>query len=131
VPAVTALLVPGRVATERDGHGPVAQPTGGPEARRATSELTLDFASVGVRSSIVRLAPTTHGDGDQGFMARLVAIARDRGVSGYVGDGASRWPAVHRLDAAHLFRLALEHAQPGRPCTRSPTRACRSAPSPR
>jgi len=61
----------------------------------------------------MRLPPTNHGEGDNGFMATLVAIARDKGVAGYMGDGANRWPAVHRLDSAHLFRLALEGAPAG------------------
>jgi nucleoside-diphosphate-sugar epimerase len=61
----------------------------------------------------VRLAPTNHGDGDNGFMTTIVGIARDRGVSGYIGDGANRWPAVHRLDTARLFRLGLERAPAG------------------
>jgi nucleoside-diphosphate-sugar epimerase len=114
----TLGLAPGRVATERDGHGPdsagaAAAWGGGPQTRRATAEFTLSLASRSVRSSVVRLPPTNHGDGDNGFMAALVGIARDKGVSGYIGDGSNRWPAVHRLDSAHLFRLALEQAPAG------------------
>jgi nucleoside-diphosphate-sugar epimerase len=85
----------------------------GPQTRRATAELTLSFASRGVRSSIMRLPPTNHGDGDHGFIATLVGIAREKGVSGYIGDGTNRWPAVHRLDSARLFCLALEKAPAG------------------
>jgi nucleoside-diphosphate-sugar epimerase len=109
-------LAPGQVATEQDGHGShaaVAAFGGGPQARWETAELTLSFADRGVRSSIVRLPPTNHGDGDNGFIATLVSIAREQGVSGYIGDGANRWPAVHRLDSAHLFRLGLEQAPAG------------------
>jgi nucleoside-diphosphate-sugar epimerase len=114
----TLGLTPGRVATERDGHGDVdpavaAMAGPGPLTRRATAELVLSLASRGVRSSVVRLPPTNHGDGDNGFMATIVGIARDKGVSGYIADGANRWPAVHRLDSAHLFRLALENAPAG------------------
>ncbi|KJK57079.1 SDR family oxidoreductase [Saccharothrix sp. ST-888] len=109
-------LAPGRVGTERDGHAPepgAKAPAGGPQARMANAQLTLALASHGVRSSVVRLAPTVHGDGDNGFLATLVGIARSKGVSGYIGDGSNRWPAVHRLDAARLFRLALEKAPAG------------------
>ncbi len=112
----TVGLAPGRVATEEDGRGsdPAAAALGGgPLTRLGTAQVTLALASHGVRSSVVRLPPTCHGDGDNGFMATLVGIARDRGASGYVGDGSNRWPATHRLDAARLFRLALEKAPAG------------------
>jgi nucleoside-diphosphate-sugar epimerase len=113
-----AGLVSGRVSTERDGllsdsEADTARQIDGPEARRATAHLTLSFADRGVRSSVLRLPPTVYGDGDHGFMASIVGIARDKGVSGYLGDGSNRWPAVHRLDAAHLFRLALEKTPAG------------------
>jgi nucleoside-diphosphate-sugar epimerase len=109
-------LAPGHMATEEDGHGShaaVAAFGGGPQARWETAEFTLSLASRGVRSSILRLPPTNHGDGDNGFMATLVGIAREKGISGYIGDGANRWPAVHRLDSAGLFRLAAEKAPAG------------------
>ncbi len=109
-------LAPGRVATERDGHGPesgAAPATGGAHTRLATAQLALSLAFRGVRPSVVRLPPTVHGEGDAGFLAMLVGIAREKGVSAYIGDGSDRWPAVHRLDAAHLFRLALEEAPAG------------------
>jgi nucleoside-diphosphate-sugar epimerase len=112
----TLGLAPGRVATELDGHGPAAAASGfggGPQTRWETSELVLSMAERGVRSSIVRLPPTNHGDGDNGFIAMVVAIARDKRASGYIGDGANRWPAVHRLDSARLFRLAVENAPAG------------------
>ena len=112
----TLGVAPGQLATERDGHEPdpaLAAMGGGPRTRWGTAELALSFADRGIRSSIVRLPPTNHGDGDNGFMAAIVGIARDKGVSGYIGDGANRWPAVHRLDSARLFRLAVEKAPAG------------------
>ncbi|MGW4565994.1 SDR family oxidoreductase [Streptomyces sp. NPDC004561] len=105
-----AGFAPGQVATERSvptvDDSPVTM-------RAATAQAVLEVASRGVRSSVVRLSPTCHGDGDHGFMATLIDVARAKGVSGYVGDGTNRWPAVHRLDAARLFRLAVEKAPAG------------------
>ncbi|WP_037915089.1 SDR family oxidoreductase [Actinacidiphila yeochonensis] len=106
-----AGFTPGQVATEQDFP---ALTLGSPFApRAANARATLDLAEHAVRSSVVRLPPTVHGEGDHGFIALLVGIARERGAAGYVGDGAARWPAVHRSDAARLFRLALEQAPAG------------------
>jgi nucleoside-diphosphate-sugar epimerase len=105
----TAMLAPGRVATEED----VPLETGHVAARGANSVLTVSLAERGVRSSVVRLTPTVHDAGDNGFIPTVVRIARETGVSAYVGDGAQRWPAVHRRDAARLFRLAIEQAPAG------------------
>ena len=103
----TALLAPGRIGTEADAPGSTIN------FRAASEAITLEAASRGVRSSIVRLPPSVHGAGDHGFVPALIGIARRAGVSAYIGDGANRWPSVHRLDAARLFRLALENAAPG------------------
>ena len=108
-------LAVSQVATEDDGLVPSAELRANPAGRRsATALLTLSLRGLGVRSSVLRLPPTVHGDGDDnGFMATLVVIARQRGVAGYVGDGTNRWPAVHRSDAARLARLAVEAAPAG------------------
>lgn len=104
----TTVLKPGVVGTEQD---PPAQD--GLGHIRAVSELVLDAAARGVRVSVTRLPPTVHGAGDHAFVPALIGIARRTGVSAFIGDGSNRWPAVHRLDAACLFRLALEKAAPG------------------
>ncbi|MCL8249787.1 SDR family oxidoreductase [Aeromicrobium fastidiosum] len=109
VAAGLAGLSPGRVATEAD----VALPEGHTAPRVANTAAALAFADRGVRASIVRLSPSVHGEGDGAFVATLAQVARDRGFAGYVGDGGNRWPAVHRSDAATLFRLAVEKAAPG------------------
>ena len=103
----TLGLAPGRVGTERD------VPDAGVHPRVANAVAALAFAERGVRASIVRFAPTVHGPGDHGFIAVLVAIAREKGVSGYVDQGANRWPAVHRLDAGALVRRTVEDAPAG------------------
>lgn len=103
-------LKPGSVAVEDDMPALDGSPM---SVRAETSLAVLALAGRGVRSSVVRLSPTCHGEGDHGFMATLVAVARDKGVSGHVGDGANRWPAVHRRDAARLFRLAVDAAPAG------------------
>ncbi|MFE0103683.1 SDR family oxidoreductase [Streptomyces sp. NPDC059009] len=103
-------IKPGALATEQD----VPAVDGSPfSMRQTTAQATLALAPHGVRSSVVRLSPTCHGQGDNGFMPALIGVARAKGVSGYVGEGAARWPAVHRLDAARLFRLAVEKAPAG------------------
>lgn len=102
----TATTAVGRPSTEDD-----PPPPGLP--RSEATNLTLALADRGVRSAVVRLPPTVHGTGDKGFVAQLVGIARDKGVSAYIGDGANRWPAVHRDDAAQLYRLVVEHAPAG------------------
>jgi nucleoside-diphosphate-sugar epimerase len=102
------------MATEDDGLVPAAEIRGNPAGRRAATALfVLSLRGMGVRSSVLRFPPTVHGDGDHGFLATLVGIARQRGVAGYVGDGTNRWPAVQRSDAARLARLAVEAAPAG------------------
>ncbi len=102
-------LASGRPGTEDD-----ASPFHGVDSPRGGSEnLALDYVARGVHSVSVRFAPTVHGAGDHGFVAALVGIAREKGVAGYVGEGANRWPAVHRSDAARLVTLGLEKAPAG------------------
>jgi nucleoside-diphosphate-sugar epimerase len=110
-------LAPGALATERDGlaarAGDQQVPISGGNDRVANAHRTLAFAEHGIRSSVVRLPPATHGVGDNGFMVAAIHFAREKGAAAYVGDGANRWPSVHRDDAARLFRLALESAPAG------------------
>jgi nucleoside-diphosphate-sugar epimerase len=103
------ILPRGRLATEEtaSASGPSAHP------RAASEEAAAAVAARGVRVAVVRLPPSVHGDGDHGFVPILIGIARDKGISVYADEGGNLWPAVHRLDAAHLYRLVLEKGPAG------------------
>lgn len=102
------LLTPGQLVHEADVPAP-----SNPMPRIATEVAATALIEQGLNVSLLRLPPSVHGVGDHGFVPMLIGIAREKGVSAYIGAGKNRWPAVHRLDAARAYRLALEKARPG------------------
>jgi nucleoside-diphosphate-sugar epimerase len=106
VTSATGLLAPGRLGIEDDAPVSIIP-------RVASEEATVSLAKRGLRAAVLRLPPSVHGDGDHGFVPLLIGIARQKGVSAYVGEGLNRWAAVHRLDAAHLYRLVVETGAAG------------------
>ena len=109
----TLLLALGSVEIAPGGFGTEEDVSRAAMPRVASENTAIALAERGVRSSAIRLSPSVHGVGDHGFVPILIGIAREKGVSAFVGDGANRWPGVHRLDAARLFRLAVENAPAG------------------
>jgi nucleoside-diphosphate-sugar epimerase len=106
VTSATGLLAPGRLGIEDDAPASIIP-------RVASEEATVSLAKRGLRAAVLRLPPSVHGDGDHAFVPLLIGIARQKGVSAHVGEGLNRWAAVHRLDAAHLYRLVVETGAAG------------------
>lgn len=107
------IVTSGTLLLQRRGPLATEEDTAGSNFPRKSEEAALALAAGGVNVSVLRLPPSVHGEGDHGFVPRLISIAREKGVSAYVGDGLNRWPAVHRYDAATLYRLVVEKGLAG------------------
>lgn len=107
------LVVTGGILGLPKTNGVITEADAAPAAPRASEATAMALAEAGVNASVIRLPPSVHDKGDNGFIPFIIGLAKAKGVSAYVGDGSNRWPAVHRLDAAHLYRLALEKAISG------------------
>ena len=107
------IVTGGTLRVQRQGSLATEEDAPNPSFPRKSEEATLALAGRGVRASVLRLPPSVHGNGDHGFVPRLISTAREKGLSAFIGDGLNRWPAVHRLDAAHLYRLAIEKTTAG------------------
>jgi len=102
------IITSGSLLAQRRGPLSTEEDAPNPNFPRKSEDAALALAADGIRASVLRLPPSVHGSGDHGFVPRLIGIAREKAVSAFIGDGLNRWPAVHRLDAAHLYRLVLE-----------------------